>query len=87
MSERNLEESLKELQGRLADVDTVTEQREQRLQAVNEQIDQILDPERESEYEQLRERLNEAIADFQEDHPQLVVAFRDIVTALSNMGI
>lgn len=87
MSDRNLEESLRKLQGQLTDVEAGDKSQERRLQAVNAQIDQILNPEEESEYEQLRERLNEAIADFQDDHPQLVVAFRDIVTALSNMGI
>lgn len=87
MNERKLDGSLRELQARLADVDVEDAQREERLKAVSAQIDKILDPEEESEYEQLMDRLGEAVADFQDDHPQLVVVFRDLITALSNMGI
>ena len=83
----DLEGRLKELQDQLSRTDAIDPQLEQKLRAVNAQIDNILDPDQVSDMDALRDRLGEAVADFQDDHPQLAVALRDIVTALSNMGI
>jgi chromosome segregation ATPase len=83
----DLEGKLKELQSQLSKTDAIDPQLEQQLRAVHAHIDNILDPNQVSDMDALRDRLGEAVADFQDDHPQLAVALRDIVTALSNMGI
>lgn len=89
MGKQQLRAQLAALHEALADAESVGPEARELLEAVMEDIRQLLELEeqRAGEPEGLIERLREAVEDFEESHPVLAEAAGRVIDALARMGI
>ena len=85
--ERNLREVLSELHEALESTPDIDGGLREELRATAEEINEALDATDDSPLGQLRNRLQEAIARFEEQHPQLTGVVGRVADALSDLGI
>jgi hypothetical protein len=90
MDKTRVLESLRTLQAELADADRLDEQSRAALEQVTAEIQRKLageQPVSQHDSETLTGRLQEAVLDFQAEHPQLTGAVNQMAAALANLGI
>lgn len=90
MSPEMMKETLRRLHEELARTDVVDADARRRLEEVSADIQRILDEDaaRARESHALHApRLEEAAVRFEQDHPQLATAVREVANALSRVGL
>lgn len=90
MDRRELRQTLETLHEELHAAETVSESDRALLEELQADLRRVLDSETEGPegpHEGLRDRLDQALYELQEDHPQLVASIRNVVNYLSAMGI
>lgn len=90
MERRELRETLETLHRELHDTRHVGETDRVLLEELQADVRRVLDSEAEApaaRHQGLRDRLDQALYELQEDHPQLVASIRNVVNYLSAMGI
>lgn len=81
---------LKELQRDLSNVETRDMQQANRLKAINDSIAQTIehhDDDLGDKIQDIVEALEEGIAHFEADHPELSQRIRHVITTLTNAGL
>ncbi|MBW2314559.1 MAG: DUF4404 family protein [Deltaproteobacteria bacterium] len=86
MNSEHLRETLNELRAELAGSDAGDPATRSRVQAAADELDAWLDRAQEPEGG-LRDRLREAVARFEEEHPTLSATVQRVVDALADLGI
>ena len=88
MEKQRLRELLEQLHQELEQTNTVDESTGEVLADLKEDISRLVQEETtiEDEQEGLTERLNDAIGDFEEDHPKLSMVMQHVLDSLARMG-
>ncbi|NTW48210.1 MAG: DUF4404 family protein [Chlorobiales bacterium] len=89
MEQKEFQELLKRLHQELEQAKTVDENSRELLVSVKDDIQKLIhEPEDvDSEHhERLSEKLSEAVDQFEESHPRLVIAMKHVLDSLANMG-
>ncbi len=84
MSQSNRRELLERMQSDLSQYDPADEQDRQRLTDTRAHIQRAID---DDDHESLPERLQESVAHFEGNHPDLANALTIFIDSLSNAGI
>lgn len=90
MDRRELRETLETLHEELRGTRTVSEADRELLEELMADVRRVLDSRAEApaaRHDGLADRLDRALYELQEDHPQLVASIRNVVNYLSAMGI
>lgn len=90
MERRELRETLEKLHQELHDTRTVGDADRVLLEELAADVRRVLDGTAEApsaRHQGLKDRLDQALFELQEDHPQLVSSIRNVVNYLSAMGI
>lgn len=90
MDKNRVLESLRTLQAELADADQLDDQARDALKQVTTEIQRLLDggqPVSRGDRESLSGRLQDAVLEFETEHPQLTGAVNQVAAALANLGI
>jgi len=90
MERRDLRETLEKLHQELHATRSVSEADHRLLEELMVEVQRVLEhpgDEQAERHEGLRDRLDAALYELEEDHPQLVSSIRNVVNYLSAMGI
>jgi len=87
MPEQQLRKNLEKLRAEIDQVADSDTQTKARLDALINDIEASIDPDRESGDIKLVENVKEAVAHFETEHPRATAILNDIMVTLSNMGI
>lgn len=90
MDRRELHETLEKLHEELHDTRSVSEADRELLEELMEEVRRVLEARDDApaaRHQGLKDRLDAALYELQEDHPQLVSSIRNVVNYLSAMGI
>ena len=88
MPERTLRQILEELHARLSESEDLDPESRRALEAASAEIHEALDAEDHSRVSGgMRERLSEALAEFESSHPRLTESVKRLVDQLADMGI
>jgi ElaB/YqjD/DUF883 family membrane-anchored ribosome-binding protein len=90
MERRELHETLEKLHQELHGTRSVSEADHALLEELMAEVRRVLDHQGDAPAERhqgLRDRLDAALYELEEDHPQLVSSVRNVVNYLSSMGI
>lgn len=86
MAQQDLREQLGQLAEEIDQL-TIDEQRKVQLQALIERVEQQLETDDDEEPRDLRDQLEEAVSQFEAEHPTLTGVMRRILMTLSSMGV
>lgn len=90
MSKTRLRYLLKQLREELADADSVGSEAHDRLQSVMNDIDGLLErtgSDSPDEETSINDRLNQALVEFETDHPQVGFTIQRLMQSLTDIGI
>ena len=88
MGEQDLQQSLQDVQSEMPEAtESDDEQRRTLIERVRLELSEALDPDHDNDYDSLRERLEEALIHFADDHPRVSAAMRRAIDVLSIGGV
>lgn len=90
MAEREFRKHLEQLKSELEGAERIDEETRQLLEELGGDIHEVLESLDEEQTErrmQLKDRLNGAVVQLEESHPELANTMRTVINTLSNMGI
>jgi FtsZ-binding cell division protein ZapB len=87
MPEQQLQENLEKLRAEIEQVADSDTEAKARLNALINEIEASIDPEQESEDNNLAQSIKDAVSHFETEHPRATAILNDIMVTLSNMGI
>ena len=87
MERKRLHDTLRQLHRELQSTETTDPQTRELLIAVQDDIDRVTGPDEHPPSADFGDRIENLAARFEADHPALALALRQVMTALSSMGI
>ncbi|MFT5133756.1 MAG: ribosomal protein L1 [Gammaproteobacteria bacterium] len=87
MPEKQLRENLEKLRAEIDQVADSDTQARARLNTLINEIEACIDPEQETEDQNIADNIKEAVTQFETEHPRATAILNDIMVTLSNMGI
>ena len=86
MAQQDLREQLEQLASEIDQL-TIDDQRKAQLQALVARVEQQLATDDDEEPRDLRDQLEEAVSQFEAEHPTLTGVMRRVLMTLSSMGV
>ncbi len=90
MQQEELNEMLQKLHQELSSTKSLDESSKELLLDIQGDLDVILDEEQETgeeDHQSLSDKLRDAIDEYEESHPNLVIAMKHVLDSLANMGL